>query len=113
MLQEVWEETGIKPPALTTQPTLVSRWSIPYKVWVELSGSRNYHMGGAAEIPFSEFFMWALAHRYTPLEMECMWEDVHVIDKVWLGAQADHKKDTQEAAEIAKRQGAGSKKSSR
>lgn len=41
-------------------------------------------MGGAAEIPFSEFFLWSLAHDYDRSEMECMWEDVHTIDKAWL-----------------------------
>lgn len=84
MLSEMWEETGEKPPALSNRPELDKHWRIPYQVWLELSGSRNYTMGGAAEIPFSEFFLWAHAHGYSKLEMQSMWEDVHTVDRVWL-----------------------------
>lgn len=96
MLLEIWEETGTKPPALAARPELARRWVIPYEVWVDLSGSRNYHAGGFAEIPFSEFFLWAVAHRYTPAELECMWEDIHAIDKIWLTLQAETQKESTE-----------------
>lgn len=80
----MWEETGVKPPALENQPVLSQRWVIPHGVWKELSGSRNYTPGGLAEIPFSEFFLWAWAHDYTKAEIQSMWEDVHAIDVAWL-----------------------------
>lgn len=88
MLTEMWEETGTKPPALESRPQLKQRWVIPHEVWRELSGSRNYTPGGLAEIPFSEFFLWAWAHDYTKSEMQSMWEDVHIIDVAWLEEQA-------------------------
>ena len=84
MLTEMWEDTGVKPPALENRPKLIERWNYPYRVWLELAGSRRYTAGGAAEIPFSEFYLWAVAHNYDRAEMECMWEDLHIIDKVWL-----------------------------
>lgn len=98
MLTEMWEETGVKPATLVNRPTLLERWNIPYKVWIEISGSRNYTAGGPAEIPFSEFFLWAYAHNYERLEMELMWEDVHAIDKVWLNETGERAKAEREAA---------------
>lgn len=60
-----------------------------------MSGSRRYHAGGAAEIPFSEFYLWATAHGYTSEELVSMWEDVHKYDVVWLEvATADAKTKT-------------------
>jgi hypothetical protein len=92
MLHEIWEETGNKPDSLSNRPTLKELWITPYNVWRELSGSRNYTAGGLAEIPFSEFFLWALAHRYSLDEMASMWEDVHVIDVEWLSLKFEKDK---------------------
>lgn len=93
MLHEMWQESGKKPDALANRPTLHKRWNIPYSIWVEISGSRNYHAAGAAEIPFSEFFLWAIAHDYTKAELVCMWEDVHTVDRVWLSEAAKIRKE--------------------
>lgn len=98
MLKQIWEETGVKPPALVTRPQLIERWNQPYRVWIELTGSRRFHTAGAAEIPFSEFFLWAYAHQYDRQEMECMWEDVHIIDKAWLDVVAKNQKAQAETA---------------
>lgn len=87
MLQEIWEETGNQPKSLANRPTLDPIWLQPYKVYVELSGSRNYSFGGAAEIPFSEFFLYATAHDYTHAEMRCMWEGLHSVDTTFLREQ--------------------------
>lgn len=99
MLNEIWEATRQIPQALDRRPILADRWTEPYKVWAELSGSRNYTAGGAAGIPFSEFFLWAVAFRYSREELEYMWEDVHHIDVVWLSETTKRAK-----AEIAQKQ---------
>lgn len=96
MLQEIWRETGQIPKALDSRPVLSERWAEPYKVWAELSGSRNYTAGGPAGIPFSEFFLWALAYGYTREEMTCMWEDMKCIDTTWLAETAKRAKDEME-----------------
>lgn len=96
MLTEIWEETGQKPAALANRPTLASKWDFPHRVWSELSGSRNYTPGGVAEIPFSEFYMWATAHEYTKSEMQSMWEDLHVFDSIWV---SENRKRSQKDAE--------------
>lgn len=84
MLSEIWEATGEKPAALVNRPELNERWRYPHLVWSELSGSRNYTAGGVAEIPFSEFYLWAVAHEYTKSQMQFMWEDLHLFDRTWV-----------------------------
>ena len=75
---------GTKPAALVNKPQLDQRWHIPYAIWQKVEGGRNYTAGGPAELPFSEFYLWAQAYNYTNSELTCMWEDVHVIDTCWL-----------------------------
>ena len=67
----------------------------------EVSGSRRYHAGGAAEIPFSEFYLSATAHSYTNDELTSMWEDVHKYDVIWLDvASADAKAKTAKPTKV-------------
>lgn len=96
MLQDIWQETGEKPAALANRPELKERWVLTQRVWSELSGSRNYTAGGLAEIPFSEFYLWAVAHEYTKAQMQSTWEDVHLFDKAWVG---EHQKKASEERE--------------
>lgn len=93
MLQDIWRETSLIPKALDSRPVLNERWIEPYKVWAELSGSRNYTAGGPAGIPFSEFCLWALAYGYTREELTCMWEDVRVMDMTWLAETSKRAKE--------------------
>jgi len=89
---------GIKPEALVNRPELAERWHIPYRVWKEVDGSRNYTPAGLAEIPFSEFFLWAIAYKYTLTELTSMWEDVHRIDVAWLLEHGKRQEAKQKAA---------------
>ena len=104
MLNEVWEATGEKPVALANRPELTDRWHGPHIVWAELSGSRNYTAGGVAEIPFSEFFLWAVAHEYTKAQIQSMWEDLHLFDHTWVREnQKRAQKDREEEQERQRR----------
>jgi hypothetical protein len=93
------EETGITPPALKNRPELHDDWVFTQQIWRDLNGSRRYHMGGAAGIPFSEFYLWARAHGFSCTDLTDAWEAVHRYDEIWLEeqaiwqkAQADQKK---------------------
>ena len=88
---------GTKPAALVSKPTMDDRWRIPYAIWREVEGSRNYTAGGPAELPFSEFYLWAHAHNYSHSELTSMWEDVHAIDLCWL-KEYDKKQEAKRAS---------------
>ncbi len=83
------EETGITPKALLDRPVLVDRWHYPKEVFEDLGGSRRYTAGGAANIPFSEFYLYALAYKFEPDEMVDVWEDLKLIDSIWLSKVAE------------------------
>lgn len=42
-------------------------------------------MAGVAEIPFSEFFFYALAHELDRESVRWLWDDFHTLDKTWVG----------------------------
>ena len=78
------EETGITPKALLDRPVLEQRWSYPRQVFDDLGGSRRYTAGGAANIPFSEFYLYSKAYGFEPDEVTDVWEDLKLIDSIWL-----------------------------
>ena len=85
-LLEVQKDTGATPSALLNRPSLVERWQFADEVFSELSGSRQYTMGGPANIPFSEFYLYAIAHNFTGQELVEVWDDLRQIDNAWLAA---------------------------
>lgn len=87
------EESGITPKALETRPILAERWVYPKSVFDELTGSRRYTMNGPANIPISEYDVYARGYGFSRLEWASIWEDVSTIDSIWL-------------SEIAKKQAA-------
>ena len=97
MLLEMQEETGETPAALLNRPDLHDDWTFPQQIWRELNGSRRYHMGGAAGIPFSEFYLWARAHGFSCTELTDTWEGVHRYDEIWLDEQAAWQKSQADA----------------
>lgn len=78
------EDSGIVPRALATRPTLSQRWVFPKSVYDELSGSRRYTMNGAANIPISEYDVYAKGYGFSKTEWQEVWEDVTLIDSLWL-----------------------------
>ena len=95
-LLEMQHDTGITPKALLNRPELSNRWVYPKSVFDELSGSRQYTMGGPAEIPITAFFAYAVLYGFTRVQAVETWEDVAIIDGIWL-------------SEVAKRQAANKK----
>ena len=65
----------------------------PKAVFDELSGSRRFTMNGPANIPISEYDVYARGYGFSYLEWQDIWADVSLIDSVWL-------------SEIAKKQAA-------
>lgn len=86
------EETGIEPKALKDRPTLCERWHYPMQVFEELSGSRQYSFDGEANIPISEYDVYARGYGFSPTEWVEVWEDLAVIDTVWLTEVAKKRK---------------------
>jgi hypothetical protein len=89
------EETGVTPKALASRPKLAERWGYSKSVFDELSGSRQYSMNGAMEIPVTAFISYAVLYGFSRQEAMDTWEDVAVIDSLWLGEIAKRKKATQ------------------
>jgi hypothetical protein len=87
---------GIVPSALKNRPTLAERWLYARSVWSELHGSRRYTMSGPANIPFSEYALYASIHGFTEAEMVEVWEDFRLIDICWLDEVAKHQKSKEE-----------------
>lgn len=77
------------PKALQDRPTLARRWEFPKAVFDALHGSRNYTAGGAANIPFSEYERYARAYGFSRLELIDVWEDLLIIDNIWLAKVAE------------------------
>lgn len=92
----MWDETGVQPKALRDEPQLLDCWVYPYKTWSALSSSRNYNTAGPAGIPFSEFFLWALAHGYTLEDMADTWPAIHIVDETWCSVLAQRRSDEAE-----------------
>jgi len=93
MLLEIQERDGIVPKALESRPILNDRWVYSKSVFDELSGSRRFTMNGPANIPISEYDVYARGYGFSRLEWASVWEDVSIIDSIWL-------------SEIAKKQAA-------
>lgn len=89
------DETGIQPKALASRPTLNQRWVFPKSVFDELAGSRQFSMNGPLEIPITAFTSYAAMYGFTRQEAIETWEDVAVIDSVWLIEVGKRKKATQ------------------
>lgn len=79
----MWQETGVKPPALTNRPELDGIWSWPHSVWVELTGSRQQGMSSSSDIAFSEVYLYGKVHGCNDSEVADLWHDVHRMDKAW------------------------------
>lgn len=86
------EDTGIVPKALVDRPTLSERWQYPKSVFDELTGSRQYTINGPAEIPITAFYHYASMYGFSRLDAIETWEDVALIDTVWLSEVAKRKK---------------------
>lgn len=82
-LHQMWEDTGVIPPALANRPVLLEHLLWTYRIWGQLSGSRQQGMKGHSLIAFSEVALYGLAHSFTNLELADLWDDLHRIDKAW------------------------------
>lgn len=82
-LKDVYEETGVIPPALANRPAMNSIWHWPNSVWRELTGSRQKFDGVPPLLSFSEIAVYGLVHGCSKSEIADLWHDVHLIDKVW------------------------------
>ena len=85
-LLDIQKETGTTPSALVNRPVLAERWQFADEVFSELSGSRRFTMGGPANIPFSEFYLYAVAHSFSRQETVEVWDDLRQMDNAWLSA---------------------------
>ena len=83
------EETGIIPKALQDRPELHRRWDYAKEVFDDLGGSRRYTAGGAANIPFSEFYLYAKAHNFDSEDLIDVWQDLRIVDSIWLSKVAE------------------------
>jgi hypothetical protein len=79
----MWEERGVKPPALANRPVLLDIWVWPHSVWQELSGSRPSTEHSLPLISFSEVAIYGMVHGCSNLEVADLWDDLHRIDKAW------------------------------
>lgn len=84
MLLDMQEETGNVPKALEDRPVLDERWSYAKEVFDDLSGSRPYTMSGPLPIPVSEYAAYAAGHKFNSLEWVEVFEDLQIIDTIWL-----------------------------
>ncbi len=75
---------GITPKALQNRPVLDQRWHFANTVFNALTGSRRYTAGGPANIPISEYDVYARGYGFTAMEWRDTWEDLQVIDSIWL-----------------------------
>lgn len=83
------EETGITPKALLDRPTLIKRWHYAKTIFDDLSGSRNYTAGGPANIPYPVYSMYANDRCFSTEELIDVWEDLAIIDSIWLSKVAE------------------------
>ncbi len=83
---------GENPRALINRPVLIDRWKYPVEVFNQLTGSRRYTSNGAANIPISEFSHYAAGYGFTSEEWTSTWEDLTIVDNVWLSEVAKRAK---------------------
>ena len=74
-------------PALASKPTLITRWTYTREVYETLRGSRRYTMGGAANIPFSEFASYVSYVNMDKAQALELWTDLKLMDDIWLVEQ--------------------------
>lgn len=86
------EETGIKPKALASKPTLRERWIYPKSVFDDIDGDRQITINGPSHIPITAFCHYANMYGFTRQEAIETWEDVAIIDAVYLSEIAKRKK---------------------
>lgn len=91
------EKTGIEPRALKDRPSLSRRWVYPKLVFDDLSGSRRYTASGPANIPISEYGVYAKAYGITGHQWIEVWEDLSIVDTVWLSEIAKKQKAEQKS----------------
>lgn len=77
-------EAGQPVPALQTRPQLARRWAYTQEVYETLRGSRRYTMGGAANIPFSEFASYANYLEFPQWYAVELWRDLALMDNLFL-----------------------------
>lgn len=92
------EETGITPKALLDRPVLEQRWAYAKEIFDDLGGSRRYTAGGAANIPYSEYFLYATAHRFSSEDLIDYWQDLKLIDSIWLSKTTEKQAAQQKSA---------------
>lgn len=102
LLLEVQAELGVTPKALESQPTLSRRWEFIKEVFNELTGSRRYTAGGPANIPISEYEVYAKAYGFSQTEYTEYWEDLQVVDSVWLSELAKKREAAEKQAKKGK-----------
>jgi hypothetical protein len=83
------EESGITPKALLDRPELNQRWHFAKDTFDALGGSRRYTAGGPANIPFSEFYLYAKAYAFEDSDTTEVWEDLKLLDTIWLSKVAE------------------------
>ena len=86
------EKEGITPKALKDRPILHKRWHYPKQVFDELTGSRQYTTNGPANIPISEYDVYARGYGFSRQEWRDVWEDMSLIDSIWLSELAKRPK---------------------
>ncbi len=81
---EIAEQSGVTPPALLKRPELLPELKLAYRVWQELSGSRQQAFSGVGLIPFSEFFLYCFVHGFSRSDTSDLWQVVHTIDVIFV-----------------------------
>ena len=105
VLFDMQEDMGVTPKALENKPELVRRWEYPKELFDCLSGSRRYTSAGPANIPLSEYDKYAKAYGFSQTEYTEYWEDLQVVDSVWLGEIAKRRKLEEDQVKRSSRKG--------
>ena len=93
---EIYEKTGELPTALKNRPGLPEGWDVPLKVFENVSGSRQSKFSGVGEIPYSEFFLYATSIGYRGADLNDLWEEVHLIDMIYVNQLTKMQKSNKE-----------------
>ena len=93
---------GVTPKALESMPTLNRRWEYAKEVFDDLTGSRRYTASGPANIPFSEYERYARAYSFSQTELTEYWEDLQIVDNIWLMEVAKKQKAAEAQAKKGK-----------
>ena len=96
------QSEGVPVKALENQPKLIRRWEYAKEIFEELSGSRRYTSGGAANIPFSEYDRYAKAYNFDQTELAEYWEELRIVDDIWLQEVAKNQKNAEAQAKKGK-----------